>query len=64
MCRNIKILYSKEQPATEQDIQACAVQFVKKVSGAKRPSKNNQDAFDLAVTEVSKSVEKLFKQLQ
>ena len=53
MCRNIKTLFNFEPPATEDEIQASALQFVRKLSGFNKPSQANAEAFDLAVEEVS-----------
>ena len=53
MCRNIKTLANFEPPATDQEIRASALQFVRKLSGMNRPSRANQDAFDRAVDEVT-----------
>ena len=53
MCRNIRTLHNFEPPATEDEVQAAAVQFVRKVSGSTRPSKANQETFDRAVREVA-----------
>ncbi len=53
MCRNIKTLYNFEPPATDAEIQASAVQFVRKVSGFTHPSKANEQAFNRAVAQVS-----------
>ncbi len=63
MCRNIKILFNFEPPATLDEIQAASLQFVRKVSGYRRPSKANAAAFDLAVEEVSGSVTTLLSNL-
>lgn len=63
MCRNIKTLSHFEPPANAEEIQAAALQFVRKVSGATRPSKANQQAFDQAVHEITHSVEQLLSQL-
>ena len=52
MCRNIKTLANFEPPATEDEIRASALQFVRKLSGTARPSKANEAAFNLAVDEV------------
>jgi len=54
MCRNIKTLHNFKPPATEEEIRASAVQFVRKLSGFTRPSKANQLAFDCAVEQVSR----------
>jgi hypothetical protein len=63
MCRNIKPLHNFAPPATEAEIRASAVQFVRKISGFARPSKANQDAFDRAVEEVSGSAKELLAAL-
>jgi hypothetical protein len=59
MCRSIKQLRNVEIPATEEEIRAAALQFVRKVSGYRKPSKANQAAFDSAVMEVAAATEKL-----
>jgi hypothetical protein len=59
MCRNIKTLFNFEPPATEDEIQASALQFVRKLSGFARPSQANAAAFDRAVAEVSESARRL-----
>lgn len=53
MCRNIRPLFNFEPPATDDEIQAAALQFVRKISGFTKPSKANEDAFQQAVIEVS-----------
>ena len=53
MCRSIKTLFNFEPPATEEEIRAASLQFVRKLSGFNAPSKANQAAFDRAVEEVS-----------
>lgn len=55
MCRNIKTLFNFEPPATENEIRASALQFVRKLSGTTRPSKVNAEAFDRAVEEVARA---------
>ena len=64
MCRNIKTLYNFEPPATEDEIQASALQYVRKVSGFTRPSKANQAAFDRAVREVTRITRELVDSLE
>jgi hypothetical protein len=59
MCRNIRPLFNFEPPATEEEIRAAALQFVRKVSGFTRPSHANEDAFDRAVDEVAEAARKL-----
>lgn len=53
MCRNIKTLFNFEPPATEDEIRAASVQFVRKLSGFTKPSQANQPAFDKAIEEVT-----------
>ena len=53
MCRNIRTLYNFEPPATEEEIRASALQYVRKVSGFNKPSQANAEAFDRAVDEVA-----------
>lgn len=53
MCRNIKTLFNFEPPATEEEIRAASLQFVRKLSGFTSPSKANQAAFDRAVEDVT-----------
>lgn len=63
MCRSIKQLRNSEIPATEEEIRAAALQFVRKVSGYRKPSKINEEAFEKAITEVAEATEKLLKHL-
>src|SRR5665213_1325065 len=63
MCRNIKTLFNFEPPATEDEIEASALQFVRKLSGFNKPSQANADAFDRAVAEVSASARRLLTSL-
>jgi hypothetical protein len=63
MCRSIKQLRNSEVPATEEEIRAAALQFVRKVSGYRRPSKVNQEAFDQAVEEVTQVTQRLLDHL-
>jgi len=53
MCRNIKTLHNFEPPATEDEVRAAALQYVRKVSGSQKPSKANEAAFERAVDEVA-----------
>jgi len=64
MCRSIKQLRNVEIPATEEEIRAAALQFVRKVSGYRKPSKVNQEAFDQAVEEVTQVTQKLLGNLK
>jgi hypothetical protein len=63
MCRNIKTLFNSEPPATEDEINASALQFVRKLSGFNKPSQANAAAFELAVAEVSQAARKLLTSL-
>lgn len=63
MCRNIKTLFNFDPPATEDEVRAAALQFVRKLSGFNEPSKANEDAFNLAVKEVTEVAEKLLASL-
>ena len=53
MCRNIRTLFNFEPPATDEEILAASLQFVRKISGFTKPSKANEDAFELAVTQTA-----------
>lgn len=64
MCRNIKTLFNFEPPATEAEIHASAVQFVRKLSGFNTPSRANEAAFARAVDEVSDAARRLLTSLQ
>lgn len=63
MCRNIRTLFNFEPPATEEEIRASALQFVRKLSGFTHPSKANEAAFDRAVDEVSDVARRLLVSL-
>jgi hypothetical protein len=63
MCRSIKQLRNAEIPATEEEIRAAALQFVRKVSGYRKPSKVNQAAFDQAVEQVTQVTQRLLDHL-
>jgi hypothetical protein len=63
MCRNIRTLFNFEPPATEDEIRASALQFVRKLSGFNRPSKANEAAFDRAVDEVTDAARRLIASL-
>ena len=64
MCRSIKTLRAQQPPATGEDVNAAALQFVRKISGYRVPSRANQAAFDSAVAEVAAASEKLLASLQ
>jgi hypothetical protein len=63
MCRNIRTLHNFEPPATRDEVHAAALQYVRKVSGASRPSQANQEAFDVAVREVAEATRRLLEGL-
>lgn len=63
MCRSIKTLRTQEPPATDDDINAAALQFVRKISGYRAPSRANREVFDQAVAEISAASEKLLASL-
>jgi hypothetical protein len=63
MCRSIKTLHNFEPPATEDEIRAASLQFVRKVSGFTRPSKANEDAFNHAVDQVAAAARELLASL-
>ena len=64
MCRNIKTLFNFSPPATDEEIQAAAVQFVRKLSGFTRPSRANELAFERAVEEIGATARKLIDALE
>ena len=63
MCRNIRVLANFDPPATDDEIRASALQFVRKLSGTTRPSRANEEAFDRAVEEVTAAATKLIESL-
>jgi len=63
MCRNIKTLHNFAPPATDEEIRASALQFVRKLSGFTRPSKANEAAFNRAVGEVARAAHALLDEL-
>lgn len=63
MCRNIKTLFNFEPPATDEEIRAASLQFVRKLSGFNTPSKANAPAFDAAIEEVAEAARRLFATL-
>ncbi len=64
MCRSIKVLRRPEAPATPAEVSAAALQFVRKVSGFRAPSKANQAAFDAAVHDIARTTEHLLQHLR
>ena len=63
MCRNIRTLHNFEPPATEEEVEAAAIQYVRKVSGSTKPSQANAEAFDHAVEQVTAITRELLDQL-
>lgn len=63
MCRNIKTLFNFEPPASEEEVRAASLQFVRKLSGFNKPSRANQDAFERAVDEVTEVARELLASL-
>ena len=64
MCRNIKTLFNFEPPATDEEVQAASLQFVRKISGSTKPSQANQAVFEQAVDDVADIVTVLLSRLQ
>ena len=64
MCRNIKTLYNFEPPATEEEISASSLQYVRKITGFNKPSKTNEAAFYSAVEDIARISERLLASLQ
>ncbi len=64
MCRNIKVLFNFEPPASDEEIHAAALQFVRKVSGTTRPSARNEAAFDRAVEAIAAITRELVDSLE
>ena len=60
MCRNIKTLRRPDGPPTDEELEAAALQFVRKVTGYRKPSRVNQQAFDDAVAEIAAAMRRLF----
>lgn len=64
MCRSIKTLFNFKPPATEEEIRAASMQFVRKISGYQKPSQANEAAFNLAVEQVAATAHRLLDSLQ
>ncbi len=64
MCRNIKPLRLPDRPATEQEIHEAALQYVRKVSGYRKPSKVNEEAFEKAIAEIAEATKKMLDGLK
>jgi hypothetical protein len=64
MCRNIRTLYNFDPPATEEEVRAAALQYVRKISGFQKPSRANQEAFDRAIEAVAQASSELLAELQ
>ncbi len=63
MCRNIRQLHNFAPPATSEEVQAAALQYVRKVSGATKPSRANEEAFAVAVEEIAQATQRLLDAL-
>lgn len=63
MCRNIKTLHNVEPPATEDEMRASALQYIRKVSGTRKPAKDNTEAFEQAVEAVYQATQTLMQSL-
>ena len=63
MCRSIKSLRLPDRPATEQEIQEAALQYVRKVSGYRKPSKANEESFNKAINEIAEATKKMLEEL-
>ena len=63
MCRSIKPLRLPDRPATEEEVYEAALQFVRKVSGYRKPSRSNQEAFDAAIAEIAAATRKMLERL-
>ena len=64
MCRNIRTLYNFEPPATNEEVRAAALQYVRKISGFNKPSQANQEAFERAIDQVAAASAELLAALQ
>ena len=64
MCRSIKVLRRKDETATKEEVRAAALQFVRKVSGYRTPSKANERVFETAVDDVARASQRLLKSLR
>jgi hypothetical protein len=64
MCRNIRTLYNFDPPATEEEVRAAALQYVRKISGFQKPSRANQEAFDRAIEAVAQASSELLAELE
>ena len=64
MCRNIRPLFNFEPPATDEEVVAAALQYVRKISGTRKPSKDNLRAFDRAVANIAKATRELVDTLE
>jgi hypothetical protein len=64
MCRNIRTLYNFDPPATDEEVRAAALQYVRKISGFTKPSKANEEAFDAAVEAIAAVSQQLLERLE
>ena len=63
MCKNIRTLHNFDPPATDEEVRASALQYVRKISGSSKPSRSNAEAFDCAVEEVAAATKRLLEGL-
>jgi hypothetical protein len=63
MCRNIRTLHNFDPPATEEEVNDAALQYVRKISGSTKPSQANEEAFEAAVSEITESTRTLLERL-
>ena len=64
MCRNIKVLFNFEPPATDEEVRAAALQYVRKVSGTRKPAKSNVDLFEKSIDEIAAITRRLVDGLE
>jgi len=64
MCRNIRVLFNFDPPATDDEVRAAAIQYVRKVSGTRKPSKSNVDLFEKSVDEIAEITRRLVHGLE
>jgi hypothetical protein len=64
MCRNIRVLFNFEPPATDEEVRAAALQYVRKVSGSSKPSAKNEEVFNAAVAEIEAITRRLVDSLE
>ena len=64
MCRNIRLLFNFDPPATDDEVRAAAIQFVRKVSGTRKPSKANMENFEAAIDDIAAATRRLVDELE